>query len=319
MESAALSQFPWLVHGFSLRYARYDSAGTSRRRSREFNLGFTPDAKRREVERDRRRFVGALDVNAAPATLHQVHSASVWAVRRIRSSSVRASRTHHPGVTLEYRPAGGSVAAPDNPGAQHAGDALITCEPGILLTIRTADCLPVLMVDRKLRAIAAVHTGWRGGLARVIEKSVGEMQRAFGSRPADLVAVLGPAIGRCCYEVGEEVVDAFHGQFKESDAFFHKPVSEAEPQRSELRYNLLFHTQAPPGHRREPHGLHLDLAAVARSQLQDAGMTASAIHASEYCTCCRPELFFSHRRDGGRAGRMIAGIGVRGSGGASGE
>lgn len=314
IQSAALAQLPWLVHGFSLRYARCGPGHNSaRRRAREFNMGFTANARRSEVEENRRRFVRAVDPTAIAASLHQVHSATVWEVARARESGTRDS-TERQSTTpmLQYRPAGSSLAVADDSEVQHAGDALIASESGILLTIRVADCLPVLIADRRLRVIAAVHAGWRGALARVIGKTAGELHRAFGSRPADLIAVLGPAIGRCCYEVGEEVIDAFRGQFRESDAFFHKPAAETEPQRSDLRYTLLFHTQAPPGHRRERRGLHLDLIAVARAQLREAGLNADAIHAAEYCTCCHPGLFFSHRRDAGRAGRMMAVLGIRG-------
>lgn len=313
MESAALAQLPWLVHGFSLRYARCDVGEGSRRpRAREFNMGFTAKARRGEVERNRRSFLHALDANAIAASLHQIHSPAVWEVSRAPHRSARASTQNFAARVLEYRAAGWASPVPHGSKSQHAGDALITSEPGILLTIRVADCLPVLIADRRLRVVAVAHAGWRGALARVIGKTAGELRRGFGSRPVDLVAVLGPSIGRCCYEVGEEVIDAFRGQFRESDAFFHKPTTEAEPQRSDLRYRLLFHTQAPPGHRRERSGLHLDLVAVARAQLREAGLKASAIHASEYCTCCHRELFFSHRRDAGRAGRMMAAIGIRG-------
>jgi polyphenol oxidase len=312
LQSGTLAELRWLDHGFSLRFARESpGANSPSRRAPEFNLGFTPNAQRGEVERNRRRFVGALDADAIAATVHQIHSAVVWEVSRKNAGARLDSATGSPGAALlEYRPAGSTT--PRKRGSQeHAGDALITSEPGILLTIRTADCLPVLIADRRRRAVAAIHAGWRGALARVIEKTVGEMRRAFGCRPADLIAVFGPAIGRCCYEVGDEVLDAFRGQFRESDTFFHKPVSEAEPLRSELRYKLLFHTQAPPGHRREPHGLHLDLAAVARAQLTGAGIAPAAIHDSGFCTSCDPQLFFSHRRDGARAGRMMAAIGIR--------
>jgi YfiH family protein len=341
MESGVLARLPWLVHGFSLRYARCGPPDGSRaRRGREFNLGFTPHAERREVERNRARFLGALDARALPASLHQIHSAVVWEVRRGRDPA-----RHDPGADrsvlspLDYRPAGWQLPEPGDPETtrasagcdlsvpapagslegRYAGDALVTSEPGVILSIRTADCLPVLLADRRRRVIAAIHAGWRGALARVIEKTVGELRRLSGSRPEDLVAVLGPAIGRCCYEVGEEVIDAFSGQFVTSDAFFHKPAPKSaqtsslgvEAQRSDLRYILLFHTQAPPGHRRERRSLHLDLTAVARAQLRAAGLKPSAVHASEFCTVCRPDLFLSHRRDGGRAGRMMAAIGLR--------
>jgi polyphenol oxidase len=308
IQSAALAGHPWLIHGFSLRYAHCaPDSGAPRRQAREFNLGLTHNAQRNEVERNRLRFVRALGPAAISASLHQIHSAAVWEVRRKRDSAGHTRATS----PVEYRPGGWPLPGPAAARVMPAGDALITAEPGVLLTIRTADCLPVLVADRRLRWVAAIHAGWRGALARVIEKTIGELRRIAGSGPEDLLAVLGPGIGRCCYEVGGEVIDAFRGQFRESDAFFHKPVSEGEPQRSELRYTLLFHTQAPPGHRREGHGLHLDLNAVARAQLVSAGVSASAIHASEYCTACRPDLFFSHRRDGERAGRMLAAIGVR--------
>jgi len=187
----------------------------------------------------------------------------------------------------------------------------VTSEPDVLLSVRTADCLPVLVADVKLHVIAAVHAGWRGALARVIEKTVGEMRRIYGSAPENLVAALGPAIGRCCYEVGDEVVDAFRARFTECDDFFCPPPLERDTERARSRYSLLFHTQAPPGHRGERSSLHLDLVAVAQAQLTAAGLRASAIHDSGYCTACRRDLFFSYRREGSQAGRMMAVIGVR--------
>ena len=209
----------------------------------------------------------------------------------------------------------GRTSKPDLSSPQHhnspAGDALVTSQPGVLPSVCTADCLPVLLADVNLRVVAAVHAGWRGALARVIEKTVGEMRRIFGSAPENLVAALGPAIGRCCYEVGDEVVDAFRAQFIQCDSFFCRPQREREADDSRSRYSLLFHTQAPPGHRRERPSLHLDLAAVADDQLIAAGLKASAIHHSHYCTACCADLFFSYRREGSQAGRMLAAIGVR--------
>jgi polyphenol oxidase len=192
-----------------------------------------------------------------------------------------------------------------------SGDALVTDRHDVLLSVRTADCLPVLLADVRLRVIGAVHAGWRGALARVIEKTVGELRRIFGSAPEDLVAALGPAIGRCCYEVGDEVVDAFRARFIQSDSFFCRRPHDADANYSRSRYALLFHTQAPPGHRRERDHLHLDLAAVAHAQLTAAGLKPSAIHNSGYCTACRADLFFSFRREGAQAGRMMAVIGTR--------
>ena len=86
-----------------------------------------------------------------------------------------------------------------------AGDGLITNTAGLLLAIKTADCVPVLVADVKRRAVGAFHAGWRGTVARVVEKGIGEMRRQFGSVPRDLRAVIGPSIRQCCYQVGAEV------------------------------------------------------------------------------------------------------------------
>ena len=92
-----------------------------------------------------------------------------------------------------------------HPGCAGEGDALLTAQPGLPVSIRTADCLPVLVADPVARAVAAVHAGWRGTVARVVPSAVRRMQEQFGSRPADLVAAIGPGIGVCCYQVGEDV------------------------------------------------------------------------------------------------------------------
>ena len=94
-----------------------------------------------------------------------------------------------------------------------AGDGLITNAPGLLLAIKTADCVPVLVVDIKRRVVAAFHAGWRGTVARIVEKGVGEMRHQFGSLPRDLRAAIGPCIRRCCYRVGHEVRAEFESQF----------------------------------------------------------------------------------------------------------
>jgi len=95
------------------------------------------------------------------------------------------------------------------PAGKPEGDGLMTDLPGLLLVIRTADCLPVLLVDAKRRAAAAVHCGWRGTEKRILEKAVEAMNRAYGSKPGEMLAALGPCIGSACYEVGPEVRDSF--------------------------------------------------------------------------------------------------------------
>lgn len=187
----------------------------------------------------------------------------------------------------------------------------MTAQPGIVLGIRVADCMPILLVDRERRAIAAVHAGWRGALNRIVEKTAGEMCRSFNSRPQDLLAAIGPSIRKCCYEVGPEVVDAFCGAFPNGEGFFHKVPATPEESRMALRYQTLFTLQAPPGHQVEERKAHLDLAAVARYQLEQTGIPPSQIYMADYCTACRTDLFFSYRKEGIRAGRMLAVIGMR--------
>jgi polyphenol oxidase len=312
LESIALSRFRWLAHGFSTRLGPPSAdPGADPQRHNEFNLGLTAGAQPRLVEQNRRLFAATLGEFQVIASLHQIHSALVYQVAS--TASGRAEDVH---LLLDYRPGGWPLPPTRQDGYNNEaaldkdppGDALVTGETGVLLTVRVADCLPVLIADRRLRLVAAIHAGWRGALARIVEKTVGEMHRIFNSKPGDLVASLGPCIGPCCYEVGDEVVEAFTGRFAGAGSFLHKP-----PETDKLpdRYAVLFYHQAPPGHKRPRSKMHLDLAAAARAQLIAAGLEPSAIHGTSYCTACRGDLFFSHRRDGARAGRMMAAIGLR--------
>ena len=90
----------------------------------------------------------------------------------------------------------------------------------MLLAVQTADCVPILLADTKNRAVAAIHSGWRGTLRRIAEKTLGRMQMDYGTRPADVIAAIGPAIGGCCYEVGSEVAREFASQFSEAREWF---------------------------------------------------------------------------------------------------
>jgi polyphenol oxidase len=167
-------------------------------------------------------------------------------------------------------------AAPWN--GRPEADAAVADRPGLLLGIETADCLPVLIVDPWRRAVAAAHAGWRGTAAGVARAAVDALV-ASGSDPADLLAALGPGIGPCCYEVGDELKDKF------SPAFFR------------------------PGPRGRP---HLDVRAANRHQLEEAGLRAEGIHSVDHCTYCQPDLYHSYRREGRGAGRMINFVGFAG-------
>jgi polyphenol oxidase len=157
-------------------------------------------------------------------------------------------------------------------------DAAATNAVGALLAIETADCLPVLIVDPMSRRVAAAHAGWRGTAARVAEAAVKTLI-ASGSRPEDLVAALGPSIGPCCYEVGPDVVEAFGSA---QTRFFKAGTADRR---------------------------FVDVAAANRAQLEGLGVRADAIDHLDLCTKCREDLFFSYRRDGANAGRMISVIG----------
>jgi YfiH family protein len=184
----------------------------------------------------------------------------------------------------------------------------MTDTPGLLLGIQTADCIPVLVADRRRKAVAAFHAGWRGTVKRIVESGLGRMRLEFGSRPEDLVAAIGPGIGACCYAVGEEVLSEFTSQFTYAAELF-REVYDTDPVRT--RYPMLFLTQRAPGHSDIGPSLHLDLVEANRRQLLAAGLKPASIQVVGGCTNTQPDLFFSHRASRGRSGRMMSVIGVR--------
>ena len=295
LRSQRLSRLGWVLHAFSLRRRRPGG-----RSSNGFNLGFTPSDQRGRVSKNRRLFFAQLNAQRfALASLRQIHSSHTYQV-------VLGSKDN-----LQYRP--GGIPHQEQPAAPPpTGDALLTDQPGILRSVTTADCLPVLLLDTRHRAVAAIHSGWRGALSRVIENTAGEMCRIFQSRPEGLLAVLGPSIRACCYEVGEEVVTAFQGHFAHAEKFFLRP--RRAPKQPEERGGRSFPALQPPGHApRASMATHLDLVAVARDQLLSAGLLARRIAVADYCTACRTDLFFSYREEGRGTGRMMAVIGIRSS------
>jgi len=188
-----------------------------------------------------------------------------------------------------------------------AGDGLITSERGVLVGVKIADCLPVIVADRKRRAVGVFHAGWRGTVQRIVEKGVGEMRRQLGCDPADLVAAIGPAIGACCYEIGEEVEDQFDSQFAYSKQLFEDVFDSWS---LHTRYPLLFLNQRAPGHGEPALSRHLDLVKANWCQLLDAGVPEENIESLNLCTSCRTDLFFSYRKER-VTGRMLAVVGLR--------
>jgi polyphenol oxidase len=272
----------WLVHGFSTRTGGVTTAYRPAQRAGELNLGFTQTDARENVTENRRRFLEALGVPEMKlVTLKQIHSSVV-------------------------KRAGASDADRHTP---CQGDGLMTNEPGVLLAIQTADCIPVLVADVRKRAVAAFHAGWRGTLQRIVESGVGRMRSEFRSRPEDLIAAIGPGIAACCYAVGEEVRSEFASQFAYASDLFTE-VSDSDPIRD--KYPLLFLTARAPGHSNLGPQLHLDLMEANRRQLLDAGLRAESIAAIGDCTRCQNNRYFSYRAEQGFTGRLLSVVGVRG-------
>jgi hypothetical protein len=274
--------FSWLLHGFSTRTGGATTAYRPNQRSGELNLGFTASDSSENVIENRRRFLKAL--GAPPSmklvTLKQIHSSSVLSVGEREISEAEPSQ----------------------------GDGLITNQPGILLAIQTADCIPVLIADVKKKAVAAFHAGWRGTVKRIVEGGVGKMRVAFRSRPEDLVAAIGPGIAACCYAVGEDVRTEFASQFSYAQQLFHE-VSDSDPIRE--KYPMLFLTARAPGHSNLGPSLHLDLMEANRRQLLAAGLRADAITIIGDCTRCQNNRYFSYRAEQGFTGRLLSVIGIR--------
>ncbi|MGA9240565.1 MAG: peptidoglycan editing factor PgeF [Silvibacterium sp.] len=283
----SLSAIGWLLHGFSTRTGGKSKVYRPSQRAGELNLGFTASDDRDIVAANRELFMAAI-VEGSPlsmVTLRQIHS---LLLRRVTSAD----------ATAELMLGGGCAKA----------DGMMTNEPGVLLAIQTADCIPVLIADRKQRAVAGFHAGWRGTLKRIVESGIGRMRLEFGSRPEDLVAAIGPGIGQCCYAVGDEVRDEFESQFSYAAELF-RDVSDSDPVKE--KYPLLFLTARAPGHSHIGPRLHLDLVEANRRQLLDAGLKAEAISVVGDCTSCRTDRYFSYRAEHGFTGRMLSVIGIR--------
>ena len=278
LRSEKLGSLAWLAHAFSTRHG-----GVSRvYGGNALNLGFTQQDSRAAVERNRELFLKELGVangrRSWPlVTLRQIHSDLIHRVDGM----------------------------PEQP---LAGDGLITDTPGLVVAVQTADCVPIILADRKRRAVGVFHAGWRGTVKRIAEKGVGEMRKHFKSDPRNLVAAIGPGVQGCCYEVGEEVRIKFEAQFAYASSLF-REVKESDPVRE--KYPLLFLTARAPGHGELPAKLFLDLVESNRRQLRDAGVLAKNIDAIGPCTACHTELLFSFRAEKGVTGRLMGAAGIR--------
>ncbi len=294
LRAPRLQRYSWLAHGFSTRQPD------------ELNLSYSSGSAA-AVTRNRRALLQSLHPRRRAGqwqlvTLSQRHTDIVQVVReKPRHRVVDRRERRWPKLERD--------------GALNLlGDALITCQPGLLLAVQVADCLPILLVDPHRRVVATVHAGWRGTTKRVTEKTVGRMQQEFGCDPKTITAAVGPGIHTCCYQVGPEVVETLESQF----SYAEKMVRRQQPSPTEVHWQQPLFSPEPQERRPRPAvtasasatKFFLDLVEANRRQLRAAGLKAGNIWASPLCTACRTDLFFSHRAEQGRTGRMMGVVGL---------
>ncbi len=242
------------ANGFSTRLG-----GVSPFPANDLNLaGFDEDSTA-NIEENRRRFLSAFDGDFRLATVWQVHGDDI---KRVANNA-------------------------DVESSNDKFDALVSDVPGILIGVKTADCVPVLLGDPKTGAFAAVHAGWRGTSRSIVPKAVERMQRDFGTNPAELTAAIGPAASGRCYEIGRDVIEAFGENTSGSEKYFTAT--------------------------REGHAL-VDLHSANRDQLIEKGVPETAIFIAPFCTMERTDLFFSYRVEKkllGKTGRLLSVIGKK--------
>jgi hypothetical protein len=289
VRAAGWERYGWLRHGFSSRAGGVSGIYGAN----SLNLGWTKEDEASKVAQNRRRFLR--EVAGGQGKL--------LTVRQFHSGMVRVVEAEDGALEGRLETADGRAVL--------RGDGMMTNVPGVMLGVQVADCVPVLVADVKRRAVAAFHAGWRGTLGRIVERGIGRMRLRYGSRPEDLIAVVGPAIGPCCYSVGEEVRFEFESQFAYAPKLFSE-VYDSDPVRD--KYPLLFLTARAPGHSNIGPQIHLDLWEANRRQLMDAGLKAKRITVVGECTACARAggrlKYFSHRGESGFAGRMMGVVGV---------
>lgn len=191
-----------------------------------------------------------------------------------------ASLGFQPGQLASTRQVHGSeVLVVDQPGRYDGFDALITAQPGIILSVSVADCTPVLVCDPETKAIAAIHAGWRGTVGGIVSKAIAMMKSRFNTNPSKCYAFIGACIDECSFEVDADVADHFIADFKRWDELARK--------------------------------FFIDLKAANQQQLLDAGIPTDHIEVSPFSTVLHNEDYFSHRKERGITGRFSGMIGWR--------
>ena len=240
-----------IKHGISTRLG-----GVSSKPYSSLNLGLHTGDDKEKVIKNRRAFARAVGVDPIRlTTAEQVHGDAVFIVGE-----------EHAGLgAAEYSK------------AIRGTDALITNIPNLPLILFFADCVPVLIADPVRRAVGISHAGWKGTVAAIAAKTVKAMENAYGTKPSDCIAGIGPSIGQCCYEVDEAVMN----RLKSFSYWSELVISKEE------RWQL-------------------NLQEANRRQLIEAGLKPESISVSNVCTCCNVELFFSYRAEHGLTGRIGA-------------
>lgn len=241
-----------IAHGFSTR-----EGGVSTGMWASLNLGIkrgdAPDA----VRENYRRFLGAVGaVGDAIAMCNQVHGS---VVRNLTTADLK----HDPYGKVEFE-----------------ADGVMTAIPGVILTVFSADCIPILLYDPKRKVIAALHAGWRGTASGIATVAVGQMASVYGCDPADILAAIGPGIDQCCFETHEDVPNAMTAALAGGCLPF---IS--------LKDNGKF---------------SVDLKGINARRLELAGVEAEHIALCRECTCCMTEKYWSHRRQGTQRGSMAS-------------
>ncbi|WOO36934.1 peptidoglycan editing factor PgeF [Anaerocolumna sp. AGMB13020] len=253
----ALSEIPFIKHGFTTRLG-----GVSEGCFESLNLSYSVGDTKEKVDENYRRICESLNINLEDVVAtHQVHKTNV----RLVSEADRGKGLFRPRDYEEV-------------------DGLITKVPGIPLATFYADCVPLYFIDKRNKAIGLSHSGWRGTVGRMGQKTLEAMKREFDTDLSDVTALIGPSICKDCYEISAEVAEEF--------------IREFEP---ELKGNFDRILKKNPAGKYQ-----LDLWEVNRIVLTSAGIPADNVHISNLCTCCNSELLFSHRASKGKRGTLAA-------------
>lgn len=247
----SLSRYPELFHLFTTRLG-----GVSEGPYTSLNLGLGSDDTRKNIQQNYEILSSALSLDLDKIVRgYQTHTINIRTVSEENKGKLWAERPEFMDV-----------------------DGLITDQIDIALMTFHADCIPIYYYDPIKKAIGMAHAGWRGTLANMAGAMTKRMVQEFGSDPADLVAVVGPSLGQCCFEVDPDVAE----EFLSANSSYEEYVGEKWKEK-----------------------YHIDLWGITKFQLQESGLVPENIEISGLCTKCHQDLFFSHRGQKGESGRMV--------------